>query len=255
MNLRCFLPITLLLASSARAQLLPAEPDRLADYLNWFAGFDPAAGAILPAQNTPDGSQADTTDRDWSGWVSNAPVGLIGPILGSIEDLHCEVVFLGQTGNAWSSFGYRLASVDHLLCDDLGGLPFGSYHLPPLPYLETLDFYLERTDGTRYYAFNKALNTAPAADGFFGTITPLTTCRTDDVFANEDGAIPFTVLAFVPETDGTAPAEAFVFALRAGYDLPTPSVPEPATYGLAAAGLLAALGLRRRLRSTRPVRR
>ncbi len=87
---------------------------------------------------------------------------------------------------------------------------------------------------------------APAADGFFGALTPRTSCRPDGL-ANEDSALPFTVLAFVPEADGTAPPEPFAFALRAGFDATgVPPVPEPATYGLAAAALLAGLGLHRR---------
>jgi hypothetical protein len=250
MTPRRLLLAALLTATTAFGQLLSPEPDRLTDYLNWFDGFNPVAGAIIPALNTPDGLQADTPHRDWSGWARNAPVGLTGPIVGATQDLNCEVVFLGHTGSDWRAFGYRQSGIEYLLSDDLGGVPFGSYILPPLTYLETLDFYIERTDGTRYYAFDKSLNTAPAMHGFFGTVTPLTTCRPDDLLCNEDSALPFALLAFVPEYNGTTPPEAFLFALRAGYDSPA-AVPEPATFGLAAAALLAALGIHRR-RAARP---
>ncbi len=167
------------------------------------------------------------------------------------EDLYCEVVFLGQTGSGWGSFGFHSAGNDFQLSTDAADRHFGSYALPPPLANEEMDFYIERSDGSRYYAFDKSLNSpgASPSDGYWGTLVPLSSFRGDVLGLAGDASLPFAVFAFAPEPAAvtTAEPDLFVFAVRAGYDAPT-AVPEPATYGVTAAAALLALALLRRRR-------
>ncbi|HLP09193.1 MAG TPA: PEP-CTERM sorting domain-containing protein [Opitutaceae bacterium] len=250
MNPRRFLTLSFLSANVAFGQMLSPQPDRLADYHAWFDSFNPAAGIVAPSVQIPGSVDFDAPARDWSLWAQNVPPGDIsGPIVGSSPTMLCEVIFLGATGTSWDRFGYSLSGADHNLCTDIAGEPFGNYALPTLANFDTLDFYIERADGSRYYAFNKSLNTAPATDGHWSTLIPLVSVRGDlDGLAGEL-ALPFTIFAFSPDF-GAADPEVFVFAVRAGFDAPADPVPEPATYGLIGAGALAALALVRRYRRT-----
>ncbi|MFT3831644.1 MAG: PEP-CTERM sorting domain-containing protein [Opitutaceae bacterium] len=252
MNLRRFLPFALLSANVAFGQMLSPQPDRLADYHAWFDSFNPAGGIVAPSVQIPGSVDFDGPARDWTLWSQNVPPGDIsGPIVGSSPTMLCEVVFLGATGANWDRFGYSLSGTDHNLCTDIAGEPFGNYALPVLANFDTLDFYIQRADGSRYYAFDKSLNTAPAADGHWGTLFPLMSVRGDFEGLAGDYALPFTIFAFSPDF-GAADPELFVFAVRAGFDAPADPVPEPATYGLIGAGAVAALALLRRYRSSRP---
>jgi hypothetical protein len=255
MTLRRFLPVVLLTANAAFGQMHAPDATRLADYHAWFGSFDPAAGIVATSIQTPGSVDFDAPARDWTTWAPNVPPSDIpGQIVGSSPTMLCEVVFLGSTGANWSNFGYSLSGADHDLCTDLSTTPFGSYALPALATFDTLDFYVERTDGSRYYAFDKSLNSAPAADGHWGTLFPLVSVRGDLGGLAGELALPFTILAFSPDLSAPEP-ELFLFAVRAGFDAPADPVPEPATYGVlgaAALGLLAVLRHRRRASFAQP---
>ena len=80
-------------------------------------------------------------------------------------------------------------------------------------------------------------------------MSPLASVRGDHIGLAGAACLPFAVFAFTaPAATQDAPPELFVFAVRAGYDIPIGpgAVPEPATYGLGAAVLLSAAALWRR---------
>lgn len=234
--------------STACAEMFSPPADRLADYQAWFGTFHPAAGLVAPSVQNPDAVDLDAPARDWTIWTQNVPPGDIsGPIVGSSPTMLCEVVFIGASGPGWHRFGYSLSGADHDLCSDVPAQTFGGYALPALADFDTLDFFVERADGSRYYAFDKSLNSAPAADGHWGTLFPLLSVRGDLGGLAGDLALPFTVFAFSPDFSAADP-ELFVFAVRAGFDAPAEAVPEPATFGLLGTGALAALALLRRHR-------
>lgn len=252
MKTPCFLTVLLLVVSTASGQLQPAEPDRLADYLNWFGPLDPSAGLVAPSQPSPSPAQIDNIHRDWSSWVQNAPpYQLYGPITGITSGLFCEVVFLGQTGDCWGQFGYSNNNADHPLSATAADRQFGSYALPLPTDQDHLDFYVERlgADGNyeRYFAFDHSRNSplAPVEDGYWGTLAPLSSLRNDFDFA-------FSVLAFEysDPSYGADPA-LFVFAVRAGAAWNNDAVPEPGTYGLVGGAALLTLIVWRRFRATR----
>ena len=247
MKTSCFLPVLLLVATTASGQLQTPDADRLAAYRNWFAPLDPAAGLVAPGLPSPGPTQIDDGNRDWSSWMPNTPpTNLFGPIISNYPWQLCEVVFLGQTGDGWGQFGYCLNGVDHLLSQSGADRQFGDYAHPQPGANQRLDFFVERITSAgnreRYYAFEQALNSplAPAADGYWGSLTPLS--------EDHDGqGATFTLLAFAPEVPGYGGDPALlVFAVRAGSVWIDTPIPEPATYGLAAAAVLLALAARHR---------
>lgn len=237
------LPAVLLTVQTAFGQLLTPGADRLADYHNWFDPLNPANGLVAPHQPSP--GSIDTPARQWSTWRPNLPpTDLSGPILGTFDEIYCEVVFLGCTGTGWGEFGYRLSGAEGAFSTDPSSLNFGAFALPDISATDTLDFYVERTDGTRYYAFEKGRNTAPAADGYWGSLTPLESVRGPAAGNDET----FAVFAFSPDLTVAEP-ELFVFAMRATFFVSAQPVPEPATYGMiGGAALVAGVVLRRRQR-------
>ncbi len=272
------IPALLLAAASSYGALSTATGGRLTDYTNWFGPFGVASdanylGVPYPKTNTPPGSgpgNIDTVNRDWSGWTKNFPVGLLGPIsnTSATDKLIVETLFLGETAGWWDDWGYRLNGTDYLLADGVqtigGGTNrwFGDYQYFTLNPGETLDFFvtgsgLKSQDGVittgalggRYYVFDKSLNTPVGATdhSYFGTMTPLTSVRGPAYLGNEDGTIPFTVVAFEDQhVSSDKDFNGFIFAFRAGYDMPQGGVPEPSTYGLiGAAALLGLVGYRR----------
>ncbi len=270
---KLLIPALLLAAASSYGALSTATGGRLTDYTNWFEPFGVASdqnyiGVPYPSTNTPDSTAIDTVNRDWSGWTQNWTPGLTGPLMGTVDGLVVETVFLGETAGWWDDWGYRLNGVDYLLSDGvqtIGWTPnreFGDYLYFTLYAGDTLDFFVTGSgitsqdgaitvgpDGGKYYVFDKSLNTpiADSANSYFGTLTPLTSVRGDEYIGNEDGALPFTVVSFedqIPSSD--LDFNDFLFAFRAGEDIPQGGVPEPSTYGLlGAAALLGLVGYRR----------
>lgn len=254
MTITRFLSLALLVAQTAFGQLLTPDSARLADYQSWFDPLNPAQGLVAPDLSHPGPSTIDTPARAWSTWRPNVPpTGLPGPIVGSFDEVYCEVVFLGCTGTGWQEFGYRISGAEGVFDSNPGALGFGAFALPDIDAVDTLDFYVERTDGKRYYAFDKSRNTGPASDGYWGTLVPLAS------ISGEFGAYvdePFTVFAISPDLTVAEP-ELFVFAVRAGALVATEPVPEPSTFGLLGAATLGlgAVLLRRRHRTARLARR
>ena len=245
------LPFLLLAVSPASAQLSLPAPDRLADYHAWFDPFAPANGVVAPDQQTPGSTQITDTNRVWSGWLP-PPASLPGPIQGFDPGVYCEVVFIGETGLCWRDFGYQLNGVDYLLSQTSADRQFGGHFLPLLTSQDAINFFIESVDETGASNRQYALASTPDVPigspgwGYFGFLTPLTSVRGDMAGFAGSNALPFAVLAFTPDADTPDVAnELFVFALRAGEFHPT-GVPEPATYGLVAAGALLALVARRR---------
>lgn len=272
---KLLIPALLLAAASSYGALTPATNGRLTDYTNWFAPFGVASdanyvGVPYPRTNTPNATAIDTVNRDWSGWAKNFPTGLVGPITNTdaTKSLTVEALFLGETAGWWDDWGYRLDGVDYLLADGVqtigGGAnrDFGDYTYFNLKPGQTLDFFvtgsgIKSQDGSittgplggKYYVFDKSLNTPFGATdhSYFGTLTPLTSVRGSEFLGNEDGTIPFSVLAFEDQHVNTdRDFNDFLFAFRSGFDIPQGGVPEPSTYGLiGAAALLGLVGYRR----------
>ena len=257
-----FLPALCCTLSTAFGGLLPPDPARLPDYLNWFAPLVPGSGLVAPGDQCPAPSAIDDANRSWGRWSPNAPpTNLPGPITGVAEGLYCEVVFLGETGDCWGRFGYTNNGADHLLSSSAADRTFGSYALPLPTNLDQLDFFVERlvpgADPLRYYAFDLAANSPGAAadDSYWGLLAPRTYDPGSPAALAGAGAIPFAVFALEsPSSGDTRPPDLFVYAVRAGYDRPADPVPEPATYGIAAGAALLGLAALRRRRSSRPVR-
>ncbi len=237
-------------------QLQPASAGRPTDYHDWFAPLNPATSLVVPGAQTPAANEIDTPARRWTPWSPNTPPsGPDSPITGTGIDLFCEIVFLGETGTGWTAFGWSTAGEDTVLSASTADRLFGSYTQPTLSNVEDLDLFVERSDGSRYYVFDKTRNSPGASptDGYWGTLLPLASCRDAQVGLVDAYGLPFAVFAFAPSGNDLSP-ELFVFAIRAGADRAIgPAVPEPSTYGVcASAVLLGVLALRRRWRTIHP---
>ena len=271
----------LLVTASVFGALAPATGGHLTDYANWFGPeFNVASdanyvGLPYPRNNVPDAVSMDIAGiRDWSGWSPNWSPGIGDPITGLDHGLVVEAVFLGESAGWWDDWGYRLNGVDYLLADGVqakGGRTrqFGDYTSFTLYEGDTLDFFItgsgiKRQDsaitvngslGGKYYVFDKTLNTPAAAtkQSYYGTLTPLSSVRGPAFLGNEDGTLPFTVVAFedmnIPSGKSDKDYNDFLFAFRTGYDTPCCiPVPEASTYGVWAATALLGLAAGRRKR-------
>lgn len=279
---KLLIPALLLATASSYGALATATGTRLTDYTNWFE--DPFAvasdanylGIPYPSTNTPDGTAIDDANRDWTGWTKNwNPTGLKDTIpnpfanpLSSTKNLIVEVVFLGETAGWWDDWGYTLNGVtDVMLADSVQTIGwqknrwFGDYAFINLLPGQSLDLFVTGTgksgnlqdglpsigvNGGKYYVFNTDNNLPDLSDqqSYYGTLNPLTSARGVDYLD------PFTIVAFEDIKVGGAGRDSdyndFIFAFRAGYDIPQGGVPEPSTYGLiGAAALLGLIGYRR----------
>lgn len=262
-----------LTASSCFAALSPATGDRLTDYTNWFAPFRVASdsnqpGIPSPRTNFPNATQADTADRDWSGFSQNwGATSLVAPTFKGAAAVTVEIVFLGESAGWWNDLGYVLNGTHTLLGDGLqaaGGrnVTFGSYAYLTINPGDELDFFMtgsgsKKQDGGItigskggiFYTYDKSMNTGGSVQqSYYGTLDPLRSVRSGESLA------AYTVFGF-EDTRITAGGSDrdyndMLFAIRY---IPSGvgAVPEPATFGvLAAVALLglAEFGRRRRLR-------
>lgn len=265
------IPLVLLSIANAHASLAPATGAQLADYQNWFAPFSVASDANVtgipnPRAGFPNSVQADNAFRDWSGFLPNFGATSLGaPSFGAVSGpLTVEIVFLGESGGWWNDFGYRLNGTNHLLADGLqavGGrtVSFGDHAFLTIDAGDEIDIFmtgsgLKKQDGAitigakggLFHTFDKSLNTGGSSNqSYYGTLTPLQSAR-----AGVDlGA--FTVMGFEDYNLKTGQSDRdyndLLFAFR--FIEAAAPVPEPATYGVLAAGvLLGAAAWRRRRR-------
>lgn len=265
------LPLLLLSAASAHATLAPATGKQLTDYKNWFSPFIVASdgnvtGIPNPRADFPNATQADTAYRDWSGFQANfGATSLVAPsFAGATKPITVEVVFLGESGGWWNDFGYRLNGVDHLLADgaqavDGKTISFGDHAFLTIDADDSIDFFMtgsgiKKKDGQVtvgdkggiFYTYDKSLNTGGSTNqSYFGTLDPVKSTRV----VADLGA--FTIMGFEDYRVTTGQSDRdyndMLFAFRFITDAP---VPEPATYGVLAAGaLLGLVAYKRRRRS------
>lgn len=279
---KLLIPALLLATSASYGALSTATGSRLTDYTNWFA--DPFAvasdanyvGVPYPSANTPNGTDIDNADRDWSGWTANwTPTGLKDTIpnpffnpLSSTKNLIVEVVFLGETAGWWDDLGYTLnGTTDVILADSIQTIGwqknrwFGDYATLSLKPGQSLDLFVTGTgsrsnvqdglpsigaDGGKYYVYDPMNNTPgySTQQSYFGSLVPLTSVRGSNFLD------PYTIVAFEDIRQRGAGRDSdfndMLIAFRAGYDIPQGGVPEPSTYGLiGAAALLGLIGFRR----------
>lgn len=261
------LPILLLAALPLRGALSSATGDRLTDYHNWFAGFDPASDGIsIPTLSPTLGlpTAGSTMQRSWSGWNPGWGFASLGrkPLRNDAPfgPLFVEVVFLGETSAYLNDWGYTLNGVPYLFTEgvqaatETPNLAFGDYTMFLLQPGETLDFWMRSmpmrpvegapADGAEsalYHVFDSTKD-VPAMGGplyYWGIDVPLTAERPD-----EDR--PFLVVSFEEDLGVDHDFDDLVFAIRAWYDPPCCGpIPEPATYGYYAAALLLCVGIER----------
>lgn len=266
-----FLTTAALVASSCFASLTPATGDRLADYNNWFAPFKVASdgnvtGIPNPRVGFPDSVQADTVNRDWSGFSENwGATSLVAPTFSGTKPVTVEIVFLGESAGWWDDFGVRVNGTNVLLADGIQAvgdqtMSFGDFTYITIDPTDDLDFFItgsgvKKQDGQIttsglggiFYAYDKSLNSGGSVQqSYFGTLDPL-----QSVGGANLGA--FTVLGFEDTRVTSGKADQDYNDLLYAVRFLTPSstaVPEPSTYGMFAAFMLLGLvGWRRRARS------
>lgn len=265
---KLLIPALLLSAATSYGQLSTAMGGQMADYNNWFSPFKVASDAYYPDEPnpttpTPLEGYVNTDKAYWGGWQANWSPGLIGPLAGTEKGLVVETLFLGETAGWWDDWGYRLNGVDYLLSDGVQSIgwqanrAFGDYMYFTLYEGDTLDFFVTGSGisskdgaitvgdkGGKYYVFDKSLNlpNPDAPNSYYGILNPEISARSEAYIT-----VPYTVMGFEDISNNPdGDFNDFLFAFRAGEDIPQGGVPEPSTYGLiGAAALLGLVGVRR----------